>query len=49
MKKDTVKDGLNERSEIEGVGVDHKRHGSNQTPKKGKSKAKKDGKNFTIR
>jgi len=44
-----VKEGLSEKSKIDGVGVDHKRHGPNQVPKKGSEKAKKGGKSFTIK
>ena len=47
--KGTLKDGLNERSSIEGVGVDHKRDNPNQVPHKGSEKAKKGGKSFTIK
>jgi len=46
---EVVKEGLSEKAPIEGVGVDHKRHGPNQTPRKGKTKVKKNGKSFTIK
>lgn len=46
---ETVKEGLSEKGPVGEIGVDHKRHGPNQLPKKGTEKAKKGGKSFTIK
>ena len=47
---EVLKEGLSEKKAIPtGLPTDLKRHGANQVPKKGKEKAKKGGKSFTIK